>query len=270
MDNQTKVVFALLALIAVLAVVFVLKVTGVIKPAKNNILIEEEAQERQLDETEKIVTDYYDNLNKTRKISRAALKITEVVSTIIAFVLSMVVSIGIGKLYKKLSMPNWCAVMCYIFPIISITRAIPIIGIFISIALLILEIATFAYYFESVGMSKAWAILPVASLLLYIIAISTMFSGGIFATTAETSGGFFFAILALMLLLVFAIAYIIADVKVGNLLEMSSGFIVGMVLLPVIFKPILGYMHKTRKSMHNIEEIYKVQEKEQESEIETE
>ena len=45
MDNQTKIVFALLAIIAILTGIFVLKIIGVIKPSEKHVIQEQTKEE---------------------------------------------------------------------------------------------------------------------------------------------------------------------------------------------------------------------------------
>lgn len=172
-----------------------------------------------------------------------------IISSIISFAISILISIGIGKLYRKLEMPDWCVYMQYVAPFLNFTRLIPLIGGILSFIIGILQIVTLAYYFGSVGMSKLWAICPIVSLIIITIGLSTSFVGA-FTTSSETaSGGTFMFFSALILLIAFGIAYIVANVKAGIILEKGIGFLIGLAILPVIFQPILGYMKDTNKKM---------------------
>lgn len=48
-------------------------------------------------------------------------------------------------------------------------------------------------------------------------------------------------VLSLVALIAWLVAYIKSSIKLGQLFNKSNSFIVGLVILPFIFQPILGY-----------------------------
>ncbi len=241
MDYQTKTIFVLLALIAVLTGIFVLKLTGVIKPAErkeeinnsNTIYNFDNAKNNDIDR-EAIKEQYFSEYNsKNSFIGSFYLMLSSylIFIRILIFIVNIVINIGIGKLYRKLSMPDWCVYMQYIAPALNITTSIPIIGGLISLIIGILEIVTLAYYFESAEMSKLWAICPIITLLIFA-----------FGVVISLAGVSFWLFIAYMLIILFGIAYIIANIRIADKLNKGTLFKVGIAILPFIFQPILGFM----------------------------
>ena len=255
MDNQTKIIFLLLALMVILTGIFVLKITGVIKPKPVEIKEVEEVKEEQKVQEDKGFKDYSNNYNNDYKYkSNFKYKEESLSDTILTFVfmhmilvrivvffIVVIVNIGVAKLYEKLSMPTWCINMQYISPFISFITAIPVVGGIISIIIVILQIATLAYYFESVGMSKMWAICPIVSFIILSIGIATSLSVSLFTSSTTPDTGELLSIIGMFLLLISGIAYIIATIRVGERMNKGTLFIIFLVLFPFIFQPILGY-----------------------------
>ena len=240
MDEQTKTIFVLLAIIAICLVVFVLKITGVIKPEERKIIEETEQLE------ELYIYDYNDNYSSSFINFVVG---TSIASSIISLAITIIICIGIGKLYRKLGMPDWCVYMQYIAPLLNLTNLIPVIGGVLSLIIAILQIVTLAYFFGSVGMSKLWAVCPTIALIIIIFGMFQSFAGLMITNDESTGGGVFMIFVAYALLLAFLVAYIIANVKVGKMLNKGTGFIIGLAILPVIFQPILGYMKDSNNGM---------------------
>lgn len=249
MDRQTKIIFVLLALILIATVFLILKITGVIKPVeiepiKNNINETSEDNSINTTNTTRNRTSYrttYEDDFTTKLLVFMVLHATAI--RIGIFILSVIINIGIAKLYRKLMMPEWCVFMQYITPLLSFTTSIPIIGGILSLIIAILQIIILAYFFGSVGMSKLWAICPTVSII--VISIGVVKSASLFSRSS-TGAGSIYTIIGMLSLLAFAVAYIIANIRVGKRLDRGTAFIVGLAILPFVFQPILGYIGNNR------------------------
>ena len=228
MDKQTKIIFCLLGLVLILAIVFGLKVTGIIKSTENPKV------ETNVVETQ----DIKGNINENKLANLATIQGFIygfayghlIFISIVISVISIITNIGIAKLYKKMDMPLWTSTLYYIYPFITIlfNDIIKVNTNILNWILNILILWSFAYYFEQLGMSKYWPLLPiVASVFGVLMAFLAMPMLGL-----TLSVGSYIA---------YIIAYIISNIKLGNTFGKSKAFIVGLAILPFIFRPILDY-----------------------------
>ena len=224
MDNQTKVIFALLILIAILGTIFVLKVTGIIKPAqKENIVIEEVVEEEIY--SENVEFSWELSIKEQSKIEKKAKRIVGII-----IILLIAINIGIAKLYRKIGMPNWTVNYQYIYIFIPTGLAViatksEILAIIMGLITAILSLVVSSHYFNAVGMPKLWAMVPLCSILSIL----------------GTAG----SILVLGLWIAYLIAFIISNIRLAQMFNKGIGFTIGLAILPFVFQPILGYKRET-------------------------
>lgn len=240
MDNQTKVIFGLIALVAILAGIFILKATGVIKPLEKNI---EKNETTKIEKNfNKKSNKYETKMNLKYSLNKFFFKHPTLVA-IVFYIVVIVVSIGIGKLYKKLSMPEWTSIYQYLYPFIMLASTfLPgLLQTIVNVILNITEIYILSYYFESIGMSRYW---PMGTIIVFLMVqfgnvvswFSNSFNG------SNIVGEKFWTIIGIIVIVAFIVAYIIANIRVADKLKKNNAFKVGMAILPFIFQPILGFM----------------------------
>lgn len=237
MDNQTKIILALLAILAIFAVIFGLKVAGVIKPKEiqtnanvqnsfNNI--EQTSEENSVANLERKIKSR--EINKKTSLSEffinIALKLGKIVSSIwvviIIQLLVIVIGIGEAKLYRKIDMPEWTATYKYIVTFLNVIVSFLNVKLkIISIIISIVNLFVLGHYFMATGMSKCWIAAPFTIVLAFF--------------------GTWGLIIGLIGVIAYIVAYIVSNIKLGKMLEKGTAFIVGLVVLPIIFRPILGY-----------------------------
>lgn len=252
MDNQTKVIMGLLAIILILAIVFGLKITGIIKPAEKNEVTEESInkienviteQESDLDKDEIIIIDYdseKDTDNNTSMESR--LDIATILDwyinftikyKIAVFVITIILNIGIAMMYRKIGMPMWTIILQIVSPILSLLNLHKYITLIISIFQLVSVITLFKLLDAfSIELGERKNIFIGASAVIGVIAlIVTKFS---ILGTAMIMTGLFVATLILMF-------HIKMCFNLAGNFNKGKGFKLGLILLPGIFQAILGY-----------------------------
>lgn len=240
------VVIILLIIIAIAGVILTLKITGVIKPEEkdyNNILQNNTSSGNKLNKYNTTREDLEPIIKRTYQTAT----IMSVVIVIGILVVEIGLNIGICKLYQKLRIPGYIIAFTFIWPILSILQNYfenksNWFGTFLSITYSVLEIASLYNYFKAVGMSGIWAFMPTISIVLLG-----------FGTAAAISGGTgFTAVLGLIGIVSFIIAYIFSNIKLARIFEKGAGFTVGLVFLPFIFQPILGYSNTDRATYHDV------------------
>ena len=103
--------------------------------------------------------------------------------SIIIFCISMVMAIGLSKLYSKLNLPRYAVIFTMLKPIISIVGSMylrPMV-IFLQIIIEILSIMTLYNYFKAVNMPGLCGIIPS---ILPILSISMIWFGN-FASSSN-------------------------------------------------------------------------------------
>lgn len=230
MDNQTKIILALLAILAIFAVIFGLKVTGVIKPKEiqtnanvqnsfNNI--EQKSEENSVANLERKIKSR--EINKKTSLSEFFIKIASSIWVVIIIqLLVIVIGIGEAKLYRKIDMPEWTATYKYIVTFLNVIVSLLNVKLkIISIIISIVDLFVLGYYFMATGMSKCWIAAPFTIVLAFF--------------------GTWGLIIGLIGVIAYIVAYIVSNIKLGKMLEKGTAFIVGLAVLPIIFRPILGY-----------------------------
>lgn len=252
MDNQTKVILGLLAIILILAVVFGLKLAGIIKPDKSSKVIEESMNklenvvtEQEINlEKDEIIIDYGENNtdNKTSKTSK--FNMTTILEwyinfiskyRIAIFVITIILNIGISMMYRKIGMPMWTIVLQIVSPILSLLNLHKYITLTISIFEFISVVMLFKLLDAfSIELGERRNIVIGASTILGIlILIISKFN---IIGTALTMVSLFVVALAIMF-------HIKMSLNLGESFNKGKGFKLGLILLPGIFQSILGYQN---------------------------
>lgn len=232
-DTNAKInlfIVIILVVIIVAAIILFLKISGVIKPSESSNEVEEDYPEVYFEyKTYPTYEDY-----KREKAIETAFDILKVA-------ISIAISLGTSKLYKKLGLPNYIVIFTFIYPILMVIKGFTygFLEIVISIVFSMLGIISMYNYFKAVGMSGKWAIMPFIALLIMSFGLSSMLAPS-FVRDIGT-GGSFITIIASIMLIAWVIAYILSNVKLGQMFGKTTPFIVGLAILPFIFQPILGY-----------------------------
>jgi hypothetical protein len=235
MDNQTRVIFALLILIAILGTVFILKVTGIIKPSEKediNIVetvnIAENSEEIKKYEKDMLKKD----ISFTIKLYGFIVKYATMIKIII-FILNIIFAIGMAKLYRKINMPDWAISFQYIYPIINILLGSGggIIVKTIQLIIALISLSCLCCFFECLNMSKWWPLSIILGIVL--MAISFIMDSKIWM------------ILGIILIISFMYAHIISCVRLSKEFNKGIAFLILLIILPGIFQPILGYQRET-------------------------
>lgn len=234
MEKEGKIditIAILLIIILIAGVILTLKITGIIKPAKidSNITIDSSASHNNKNSSNNNTQDYKKDFTKTIKMA----KTRNIIITIFILIAEIGINIGICKLYQKLQMPKYIIIFTFIWPILGITQDFftGVFEIIFSIVYSILQVASLFYYFKSTGMSGIWAFVPTLSTLLLGVGSYSLILGG----------GGFLAIIGIGGLIACLIAYVISNIKLGEMFNKGTGFKIGLAILPFIFQPILGY-----------------------------
>lgn len=160
--------------------------------------------------------------------------------SIIIFCISMVMAIGLSKLYSKLNLPRYAVIFTMLKPIISIVGSMylrPMV-IFLQIIIEILSIMTLYNYFKAVNMPGLCGIIP------SILSIFMIWFGN-FASSSNYTELYIKTIFLLLIFVAWAIVSIISNIRLGKKFNKSVEFIVGLAILPFIFQPVLGYTKDT-------------------------
>lgn len=231
-EKGITVIAILLIIIAILGIIMAVKL---IQPKENindnnelksyNELVSEQKRKEQKEKREQWEKEY--------KVMKTTSKTANVITSIISLGISIALGIGTAKLYEKLHLSKAIVTFTWMYPIIAvISEFLP--GILESIIMFIagiIGVISLGNYFKALGMSFAWAILPFVSLICIAFGITSMIMSNISIL----------ALLGLAGIIAFIIAYIISNIKLAKVFERGIGFTVGLVLLPFIFQPILGY-----------------------------
>lgn len=230
----------LLVIIIISGIILALKVTGIIK-----------SKEREI--TQDVYTDYSLNQEKQnysylendkyndwqQEISRK--KTTNFIWNIILIFSTIIINIGICKLYKKLNMPNYVVNFTFIYPFLLIIKGWTsgTIENILNITFTLFGIISMYNYFKALDMSGIWAILLFLAIFFLPIGYTSLILSGMMGSSNIIAS--FITVLSLAALIAWLVAYIKSSIKLGQLFNKSNSFIVGLVILPFIFQPILGY-----------------------------
>lgn len=233
-------IIVLILIISIAGIILALKMTGIIKQNKTQELTDNTEIK---DSTYEDYSEFKEKLEK--EINRK--KTISIISSIISFIISMIITIGVCKLYSKLELPFYVLLFTFLSPIISIieNKLTGLSSIVLSIVLAILSLMSLYHYYKAVGMSGLWAILPAIIPIIAAFNISnSMFLFSSHNNLSRAGSGGFTMFLTIVLLAASIISYIISNIRLGKKFNKSSGFIVGLAILPFIFQPILGYSKK--------------------------
>lgn len=235
--KQTNIlIIVLIGIILVAGSVLALKIS---ETAQSNTTVTETEQKADYSEE-----DY----QKQRREAEIKLKMKKTrwkLFSIIIFIISMVMAIGLSKLYKKLNLPHYAVIFTILKPIISIIEIINLgpIGIILPIIIEILSIMTLYNYFKAVGMPGWCGIIPS---ILPILSISTVWFGN-FASSSSYTELYIKTIFLILIFVAWATVSILSNIRLGKKFNKSVEFIVGLAILPFIFQPVLGYTKDTIK-----------------------
>lgn len=248
MKEQNKAIKVLLSVIILLIIILVLKMTNIIKPVEKRIVDDTKETEESNITIEQKIDNEADEERLNKLFNFMAIFGSFAIAIQIA---SIIIWIGEGKLYKKIGMPDWTIVLAYIYPFITILSGyLPeTIGNFIEGIVGIFMLITLCNYFKSVGMSRWWPVLAVVSILIlsYSVAliISSNMTSALMRITGETkttpASAIIFSVLSGLGILIFIIQYAISNYRLAEEFGKGTGFKIGMVILPFIFRPILGF-----------------------------
>lgn len=228
MDNQTKIIFVLLAIILVLVGIFVLKATGVIKPAEKEIVnVLDTSEEVKNNEKEMLKKDISFSIKLYNLIEKYAKTII-----IVICILNIILAIGMAKLYSKIDMPDWAISFQYIYPIINILLSfgggtiVKIIELIISL----ISLSCLCCFFGCLNMSQWW---PLSIIL-----------GIVFITISAVAENSILLIVGIVLVLLYLYVHIISSIKLVKLFDKGIAFLLLLIILPGIFQPVLGFENK--------------------------
>lgn len=228
----------LLVIIIIAGAILALKITGIIKPSERKVVVEEEKEyKNDMDDF-----DFYDEDELERRANNR--KTLSTVLNIISIVIALIISIGTSKLYRKLGLPNYIVVFTLIYPLLSITGnwTSGVLNIIINLAFGILGILSMYYYFKALEMSGKWAILPFAAMIILPFGISGLMMAGLIGGMPIIPS--FITVISLTMIIAWLVAYIKSNIKIGQMFNKTTPFIVGLCILPFVFQPILGYSDK--------------------------
>lgn len=229
-NGKITIVVVLLIIIAFSAIILGLKITGVIKPSQTDVSNTsnteiQDNQNTQLNQYKSNIKndDSYEELLQTYTMR----KNISIIIILAIYIVGIGLNVGICMLYKKLQVPDIIVKFNFIWPILNaISSFLPgFLQTILNFVSFIFVVAGLWYYFKSVGMSSWWGIVPIVSALSSFLSIF----------------GVVFLILPLAGFTSFVIAYIISNLHLAKMFDKSTGFTIGLVLLPLIFQPILGF-----------------------------
>ena len=160
-----------------------------------------------------------------------------VLTSIILCAFVIIESVGIAKMYEKLGMPGWTKTVQILYPILVIINSFVKIGLIISIVEFIRFLALLILY-KVLGCERVElkSIMPIIAIILGIVGIVCLFiiKAGIFISLIY---------LAIIFIIIVAFAFYIKLCKhLAEHFDKGKGFEIGLIILPSIFQPILGYM----------------------------
>lgn len=205
MNSQSKIIIVLLAIILLATIILVLKTTGVIKPAPKDFSVLETKSENIMSESKVMNVLLQRLLFTILYIKTMGIFILAITSAI-----SIALSIGMYKLYQKLSVSGMAVLLSLSMPIIlCLTMFLhPVISGILGAIVGIASFITFMHYFEALDMSKY---------ILFVLFIPVI--GWI----------------------IVVVQYIRSNIRLAEMFDKGIGFKIGLILLPSIFQPILGY-----------------------------
>ena len=233
-EKGVTVIIILLVIIAILGVIMGIKL---LTPQEETII-----DENNLESYNTLVAEQKkEEQEKERKEILSEIKIANVMYTffentyfkIISLAISIAFSIGTAKLYKKLHMSQNIVIFTGVYPIIeALSGFLPgILGTIVMFIASIIAVVAIGNYFKALEMKIIWAVMP-------LISITMIAFGGALATMGGTP---LLMIIGIAGIIAFIVAYIISNIKLGKLFDKGIGFTIGLVILPFIFQPILGY-----------------------------
>lgn len=240
MDKQTKLIILLFIILIIIGGIFALKVTGVIKPKESNKVVEY-SQENNLKDNSIIESTVKNNSTDSKwdisnKLNKRESKLLTVIKFIAILTVIIVILVGCYKAYIKLGMPKLlldisfigipgtiCAL--YLLFFIMPTQIFSILGL-LQIIIIIDEIIFLCLtycYFRCLDMNGAIVFLVIIIGLLMKIP------------------NILFSIISLILAIVLLVYSIESIVKLARFFNKGILYILGLLFLPFIFLPILGY-----------------------------
>lgn len=236
MKKTNILIIVLIGIIIVAGSVLALKISGTSQP--NTTVIEAE-QEDNLSEED------YQKQRREAEIKLEMKKARGKLFLIIIFIISMVMAVGLSKLYSKLNLPRYVVIFTMLKPVISIIKYTYLgpMAILLPIIIEILSIITLYNYFKAVGMPGLCGIIPS---ILPILSISTVWFGN-FASSSSYTELYIKTFFLILILITWATVSILSNIRLGKKFNKSVEFIVGLAILPSIFQPVLGYTKDTIK-----------------------
>jgi len=220
MDKQMKLIVILLCIITIFGVIFALKVTGVIKKKENLNIVQQE----EYTNTTHIIEEKEDDEEKLDfKLIFIIFMIRIVVLAIVG-----VMAVGFYKAYLKLGIPEmWLKIAFIGVPILYYIGSLFIGAIAVVICCIIGAISLFIIhynYFKCLDMNGS------ITFIAFVPAIISFLNIPFVIITID-----------LIVLVIMIIYGIIASIRFAKAFNKSSLFTLGMIFLPFIFVPILGY-----------------------------
>ena len=154
------------------------------------------------------------------------------VVSIISFIVSVILAIGLAKLYRKIDMPDWTVGFQYAYPIITLVLGFGkgfIVGL-ISFVIGLMAISVLCYFFQALGMSKWWPLALIAGIILLAIGIAQ----SLFGTSI-------WLIVGIILILMYGYAHIISSIRLAEKFDKGIMYKILLIILPGIFQPVLGF-----------------------------
>lgn len=256
MDNQTKIIIGLLILVVILTGVFFLKITGKIETTKSketkmeeNIIDKENSNQKDWEknqeniESSENVYDSKQNNKKDKEISqsnsdRLYINIEWYRSfakkySIIIFIITIFINLGVAKMYIKIGMPTWTVALQIISPFIALIN-INSIQIFINI----LKFVSFVLLYKKLDAFRvelgSYKIAFIGAMALIAIILLIILKNIVYALFCTV--GILMAILVMMF-------HIKMCLNLANNFDKGKGFKLGLIFLPTIFQSILGYQN---------------------------
>lgn len=148
-------IIVLIGIILIAGIILTLKISGAIKPSET----------QKIEENNEIEISTYEDYLELKERVESELKVKKAINTvgfIMSFTISMLVTIGVCKLYSKLELPFYVLLFTFLDPIISIieNKVTGLSSIVLSVILAILSLMSLYHYYKAVGMSGVWAIMP--------------------------------------------------------------------------------------------------------------
>ncbi len=261
-NGKTSIVIVILVvMIIVLGVIFALKVMN--KPEAKELSVEElqqqynEIKEREQAQKQEEVSKYLNEINKEKeknnkkfeKSMERAMFFTKhkILISIISFGIGMVLCVGASKLYKKMGSPDYITKLMVIYPIVNLAISLifgnipalsrlSIIQSIWSLVGLTVAIGILYYYYQDLDMSGIWAIVAPAS--MFVIVIGMGFGQGISPIL------YILVIAGIVGIIASIVAHVKASLKLADMFSKGKIFKAGLILLPFIFQPILGFQRE--------------------------